>query len=237
MDAVGGTTSGEPGKGQPEPGAGPSDAPVPTLRERQAERVRHEIRSQFVRLVVERGAHGFTFHDLASESGVSIRTLYRYYPNREAIIDSIKELEIHALDQEILRNAGSLTNFDSDPDLVASLFEVLDSHAVLMQAGRALGVTGYDGRTSAERTEMVRHVIAETEGISPPAAHQLAGVVRLLLGSEAWARLREGDIELDAREAGYAVHWAVQNLMAAAVGIDGPLRPRVAPTEEPGDAS
>ena len=158
---------------------------------------------------------------------MSTRTLYRYFPNREALIESIKETEVRELDQELLRQAGSMTAIDSDPDVVASMFEVFDKHAQLMRASRLLGVTGFDGRTRDDRTKLVKRVVAETDGVDPAAAEQLAALVRLLLGSEAWARLREADIDLDAREAGYAVHWAVQALIRAAVGLEGPLRPRV----------
>jgi len=128
---------------------------------------------------------------------------------------------------ELLREAGSLTTFDTNPDLVASTFEVFDKHAQLVHAARILGVTGFDGRKREDRTTLVRQVIAETDGIDAATVEQLAALVRLLLGSETWSRLREADIDLDAREAGYAVHWAVQVLIHAAVGVAGPLRPRV----------
>jgi AcrR family transcriptional regulator len=205
------------------PGAG---KPARTLRERQAEQVRREIRTQFIRLVVERGVDGFTIPDVASAAGVSTRTLYRYFPSREAIIESVKDTEVRELDRELLRQAGSLTTIDSNPDLVASTFEVFDRHAQLVRASRLLGVTGFDGRTRDDRTRLVQRAIAETDGVDPAAAQQLAALVRLLLGSETWGRLREADIDLDAREAGYAVHWAVQALIRAAVGVKGPLRPR-----------
>ena len=198
-----------------------------TLRERQAEQVRRELRSQFIRLVTERGVDGFTFQDLASAAGVSTRTLYRYFPSREAIIESLMDNEARELDRELLREAGSLTTFDTNPDLVASTFEVFDKHAQLVHAARILGVTGFDGRKREDRTTFVRQVIAETDGIDAATVEQLAALVRLLLGSETWSRLREADIDLDAREAGYAVHWAVQVLIRAAVGVAGPLRPLV----------
>jgi AcrR family transcriptional regulator len=199
----------------------------PTLRERQAEQIRRELRSQFIRLVAERGVDGFTFQDLASAAGVSTRTLYRYFPSREAIIESLMESEARELDRELLREAGSLATFDTNPDLVASTFEVFDKHAQLVHAARLLGVTGFDGRKREERTRLVRQVIAETDGIDAATVDQLAALVRLLLGSETWSRLREADIDLDPREAGYAVHWAVQVLINAAAGEAGPLRPRV----------
>jgi AcrR family transcriptional regulator len=210
-----------------DPGSGGTGEGAPSLRERQTDQVRRELRSQFIRLVVERGAEGFTFRDLAAAAGVSTRTLYRYFPNREAIVESIRVNEFADLDKELLREAGSFTAIDSNPDVVASMFEVFDKHAPLIRASRLLGVTGFDGRTREDRTRLVQDVIAGTDGIDPATTGQLAGLVRLLLGSETWGRLREPDIDLDAREAGYAVHWAVQVLMDAAVAVEGPLRPRV----------
>jgi AcrR family transcriptional regulator len=204
-----------------------SSARQATLRERQADQLRHELRMHFVRLVVERGAEGFSFQEVASAAGIATRTLYRYFPNREAIIESIRESEIATLDREILGRAGSLTSFEVDPDLVATLFEVLDRHALLLQAGKRLGATGFDGRTSDGRTSAMRDLLARTGGIHPAVVAQLTGLVRLLLSSDACLRLRQPDIGLDAREAGYAAHWAVQTLIRAAGGLDGPLRPSV----------
>ena len=137
---------------QARPGAQGADPRRLTLRERQAAQVRRELRSHFIRLVNERGVDGFTFHDLAAAAGVSTRTLYRYYSNREAIVESIRDNEARELDEELLREAGSLTTLDTNPDVVASTFAVFDEHAQLVRAARLLGVTGFDGRTRDDRT-------------------------------------------------------------------------------------
>ena len=164
--------AGADGEQRSEPGSGSGGRDIPSLRERQTDQVRREIRSQFIRLVVERGVEGFTFRDLASAAGVSTRTLYRYFPNREAIIESIRANEFAELDKELLREAGSFTAIDSNPDLVASMFEVFDKHAPLIRASRLLGVTGFDGRTREDRTRFVqaadRRDRGDRRGDDPP---------------------------------------------------------------------
>lgn len=193
-----------------------------TLRERQARAVRSELRAAFVRLVAEHGLGAVALADVAAAAGVSERTLYRHYASREAILDAIVADDVTALDREVRERAGPYSL--ADPDAFVAMYEVWEEHADLMAVGRLLRLAGQDRQASAGRTDVLRRSFEDH--VHPEALDQVVGVARLLAGSDAWLRMREPDVGLDAERAGHAVQWALQVLLEAAREVDGPLVPR-----------
>jgi AcrR family transcriptional regulator len=61
------------------------------LQARGKERVR-VILATALQLFKERGVDGVTTNDIAKQAGIPIGSLYRYYPNKEAIITALTEL-------------------------------------------------------------------------------------------------------------------------------------------------
>lgn len=74
------------------------------------------------RLAMQRGFYHLTVDELAREAGISKRTLYRYYPSKEAII----EATLDAFTSEILADTDNLLLRESDPVvLLKSALELL----------------------------------------------------------------------------------------------------------------
>jgi AcrR family transcriptional regulator len=67
---------------------GTSVAPVP-LRDEQVARTRQRILDAVVALVSERGDASFSMPEVARASGVGLRTVYRYYPTRQDLVDAV----------------------------------------------------------------------------------------------------------------------------------------------------
>lgn len=194
----------------------------PSLRERQAEEIRHRLRMAFIGLVVERGPNGFPLAEVASTAGVSERTLYRYYPNREALIEGVVTEDIPRFDEEVGRRVGDRDDLDN-PELVADNFTVFAEHAELIAAARMLRTAGLDSAASARRTDAARAALEPH--VSAEALDQMVGLVRTLMSSDAWMRMSEPDVALDPRTAGHAVQWAIQVLLREATKVEGQLRP------------
>ena len=196
-----------------------------SLRERQAEELRASLRAAFIELVLERGGSGFSLHEVAAVAGVSDRTLYRHYPSREALIGAIASEEAAKLEQERRRDiADPMATVFSDPEWVADAFELFEKHADLVRVLRMLRAGGEENPVSTERSQMAREHLRRA-GIHPDAVDQLTALLRLIGGGDAWARMAEPDLALDARQAGHAAQWAIQVLLRAAGEADGPLRP------------
>jgi AcrR family transcriptional regulator len=195
---------------------------TPSLRERQAQAVRDQLRAEFIRLLATRGPDGFSLADVSAAAGVSERTLYRYYPSRDALIDAVLAEDVARMDRAMAERVGEMRDL-ADPEMMAEAFAVFEEHAELVEATRLLHAAGLDRSASSSRTEQLRDRFAES--IHPDALDQAVALFRALAGSATWARLREPDVAMDAREAGRTVQWALQVLVREAQQADGPLRP------------
>lgn len=198
---------------------------LPSLRERQGQRVREDLRNAFVKLVVDRGVHAFTLHDVAAEAGVSDRTLYRYYPNREALIDDVRSQDVIEVAQHErgIHDQGGLIDIDN-PEALAAVWEVFDEHADLARAALLLRHSGIADPGHEARTERLRELIIDG-GVDAPALDAMVAIVRTLTGSDGWNHMTSAEFGLTTREAGLAAQWAVQVLIAAAGEQSGPLQP------------
>lgn len=197
----------------------------PTLRERQAQQIAADIRLAFVRLVNSKGPNGFALKDVATAAGVSERTLYRYYPGRDEIVQAVNDNEMSEMEARLKVARSRLTDL-SDPETVANVFEIFEQHDEFVRAADLLRLWGYDGAGSATRTDEVRHVIARDLDLHDEAVQQLVGLIRVISSSAGWIRMTGADVGLDSRRAGLAAQWALEVLIDAAQREPGPLRPR-----------
>lgn len=63
--------------------------PRRSLREENKQNTRRWIIDALVGLVTERGTLDFTVQDVSERAGVPLRTLYRYFPKRQDLIDAL----------------------------------------------------------------------------------------------------------------------------------------------------
>ena len=96
--------------------------PPRSIRAENAERTRVRILDAVVDLVGASGTCDFTMPEVAAASGVSLRTLYRYFPSRQHVVDAVAAVGD--------RVAAS--------NLPAAEFDLIDLHAWLEEAWRAL---------------------------------------------------------------------------------------------------
>lgn len=76
----------------PEASGMPSETVEPGLRERKKEETRRLLREGGARLFKERGFEGTTVADIAAYANVSVRTFFRYFESKEALLlpDSVE---------------------------------------------------------------------------------------------------------------------------------------------------
>jgi len=181
-----------------------------SLREQHALATRERILGAVADLLETGRAEELTVPAVAEASGVSLRTVYRYYPTREELLEAAgrwigDELLKHPYPRDLddvadLFHEGA-RDFDERPGLVRAL--------ALSQLGRQ--VRGYRRR---ERLEAVgRALRAELTDLREPELRRAEAVLAYLHNVLAYTTLREEN-GLSGEEIGEAVGWAIRTLIA-----------------------
>jgi AcrR family transcriptional regulator len=181
-----------------------------SLREQHALATRERILAAVADLLERGDAAEVTVPAVAEASGVSLRTIYRYYPTREELLEAAgrwigDELLKHPYPRDLdevanLYQEGAL-DFDERPGLVRAL--------AFSQLGRQ--VRGYRRR---ERLEAIgRALRAELSELSEPELRQAEAVLAYLHNMLAYTTLREEN-GLFGKEIGEAIGWAIRTLIA-----------------------
>lgn len=185
----------------------------PSLRERQKSLTRNAILDALAETIVDQGLHDFSVQDVADRAGVSHRTVYRYFPDRDALLDGLAG-KLDGLFRE--RDLPLLPDAATDiAEQVQSAFDVFAEHPRLVRAV-AVGAlaTGEQPRSRRVRDRVFRERVEEAaEGVPDAEARAASAVVRYLANSLAWVALTD-QLGLDEGEATDAVSWAVETLLA-----------------------
>jgi AcrR family transcriptional regulator len=184
--------------------------PTTALRRRQTDLARAAI-FDALRAHLERGdADAVSMDDLAQEAGVSRRTLYRYFPNRDALLaaaaswirDEVLQLPIEIGDDGIAASfRAAAVRLNEHPSLARALLRT--------DTGRAVR-TGY----RSDRVQAIRRALrSEVPGLSTRDADRAAAVLGYLCSSSAWITIQD-ESGLSASNAQAAVVWAIESLLA-----------------------
>ncbi|HET9159475.1 MAG TPA: TetR/AcrR family transcriptional regulator [Caulobacteraceae bacterium] len=182
----------------------------PSLRERQKAQTHELIVDALVEALAAGELDKMTHDALAKRTGVSRQTVYRHFPDREAL----------------LRGLWNRTNSrmlaapmpTSEAELLAALptlFQRFDANAELITIaqstpqGRALRMSVKDKRTR----DFLSTTAEAAEGFSGEEHRLIAAVVQLMCGGQAWLEMRQ-QWDLTGEQMGVAVGWAVRTLLA-----------------------
>lgn len=180
-----------------------------SLREQHAETTRVRILSAVAELLEAEHAEELTMPDVAAASGVSLRTVYRYYPTRAELLEAAghwigEELFRHPYPRDLgevaERFRTEVAHFDERPGLVRAL--------ALSQLGRE--VRGYRRR---ERLGAIRKALRdELGGLPEDELRRAEAVIAYLHNMLAYTTLREEN-GLSGEQIGEALAWAIQTLV------------------------
>lgn len=192
------------------------------LRERQAAETRQLILEALAQVIADRGTSDFTVEDIAEQAGVATRTVYRHFPNRQALLDGLTE----ELDERFseLRAAEEVAGLADDvataEELLATVPDIMRRFDELEPYSTAMVLTANRGmlrsRRHEHRTRLFRTLFADAlEGLAPDEREAVFAVVRHLLSSQTWFALRK-EFELDGEVAGHTVARAIAAILADA---------------------
>jgi AcrR family transcriptional regulator len=179
-----------------------------SLREQHALATRERILSAVAELIERGNPDELTMPGVAEASGVSLRTVYRYYPTREQLLEAAgrwigDELFKHPyprdLDEVAELYQEGCRDFDQRPGLARAL-----AQSQLGQRAR-----GYRRR---ERLEAIRRAVrCELIELGEEELRQAEAVLAYLHNIVAYTSLRDEN-GLCGEEIGQAVGWAIRTL-------------------------
>ena len=179
-----------------------------SLRTRHAELKRDLILRTVVERLEEGGHEDITVPEIARRSGISLRTIYRYFPSRAELIDGAAELVREDLQPTFAQHIDELS------ELWEQVVRRFEQHPNLARA-LALSQTGQEIHSPMrrQRLEHIQRLLEEVTGnLSKAEARQAHAVVVYLSSMLTWVTMRD-ELGLETPDIGAAVSWALRTLI------------------------
>jgi len=180
----------------------PQTLEMPSLREEQVRLTQQRILDTFESELLERGYADISIRSVAKRAGISVPTVYRHYPNKEALLLALME---STQDEKgfnyfaILADAGDPT--ETVLKLLDGLWDVNEQRPGRTKAIlHAIAAPGEGGTSSNQAVSeivkrfafMAQHALIALGYLPEEELRKLEGVIALLLSRPAWERLRYG---------------------------------------------
>jgi len=180
------------------------------LRERQAAVIREAILDAVAARLGRDDPDDVAMPQVAADAGVSVRTLYRYFPTREAMFDAVGD--------HVVARLGLPRQIVSADDIAQVFLESARRGAQSPQLVRAMLWTrlGRQARSAylRRRVESIMAALAEVTSNLPPAeAGRRAAAIVYLASLPAWITVTE-ECGLSAEDARLGIAWAIETLVA-----------------------
>lgn len=181
----------------------------PSLRERRRQETGEVILDAVLELIADEGIDGLTMAAVADRVGVSLRTLYRYFPDRASLLAAALALHDQAVPFESPRSPDQIGS------VYGTVFPRFDESPAIVQAVLAARVEGsvrWEARTSRIR-EIEQALAPACNRLPPEEAQRATAVIVYLANALAWLSLRD-ESGLDGTQSGPAITWAIDTLVA-----------------------
>jgi AcrR family transcriptional regulator len=160
-----------------------------------------------------------TFREVALESGVAERTIYRHFPTRTDLLTAL----FHWANRRMGFDGARPTDRAGAVALVRDAFPGFDALAPVVGElltsgeGRAVRLADRDERQAAA-LELVR---GEAPALDPERTRRVAMIVQLLMTASTWQAVRDA-WDVDGAEAAEAAALAIALLLDGARAMPGP---------------
>lgn len=119
------------------------------------------ILSATARILVEDGYSAITTNDVAAAAGVSIGSLYQYFPNKDALLRALVERHLEDVERSLASQAARWRDERPDPEEWAQSFVELLVHANDSELDRLLYAAAPVAATSPQVVMLVKQLSHE----------------------------------------------------------------------------
>lgn len=164
---------------------------VTPIRERQTQMTRMAILEALAEIMVEEGPLGFTVQNVADRAGVSHRTVYRHFPNREAMCEGVIEWS-EQNQKGAEQGRGTLpTTPEGLLEIIPVMFEEMESERAMIQSLVLLNLsTGFRATAARDRDRQIETIVRELAPSLPEKERRESVVlIRYLASSLSWMSL------------------------------------------------
>ena len=190
-----------------------------TLREEQKRIARQRIIEAAATEIAAAGLADTSIPTIAERAGVSVRTVYNYFPTKDDLADALAD----ETDRLIVELGGLAVSDDLDalPELVdlnfslfADLGDIGAASARIRTERRLSGDRHQRGATGA-RTEALRRAIADARpDLTNTQVSETASIIRTVMSFETWDRLTN-EFGIPTAHVGRVASWALKELLDA----------------------
>ena len=182
------------------------------LRQNQSKSTRELILQSLNEIIAENRILTFTVEELADRAGVSHRSVYRYFPTKDALLRALANYNKDLVEQ---LKVESLASYSNDiTSIVETTFANFDKYPVLVRAINVSDMISHieiSGREEADNL-VKQFLMSLAPNLDSQEGKHVFAVVRFLISSLAWQTLRER-FGLESQEARKAVTWAIEALI------------------------
>lgn len=191
------------------------------LREEQMEQTREKIMVTLAELLADESINDVSVAQVAERARISVRTAYRYFPTKDALLDHFNEW------MRVKFGSPRLpTSLDEMPENAAQLIHYFAANERLMRASRSIPARELRKRRKVEQVKSVTKMVAG--GAPSLDAQQIklrAAAMHQMIGSDVWLALRD-HWGLSQEEIIEAVQWGIRALTAQIHADDAKTKKR-----------
>ena len=200
------------------------DSCMSDLRERQREMARTSIVEACAELVTERHQLDFSMAEVAEGAGVSLRTVYNHFADREALLDALGQAFNRSMEDAGGATADGISGLDD-------LTEAIRTNAQLFEKGGGISAAfaqmpladvGVDQERTTRTRRIADLIATEMPSVSEREAEVIALTCRHLFSHRSWFWLTH-EYGMSTDEFVAVTTWAVRALIDTADSGDRPL--------------
>jgi AcrR family transcriptional regulator len=180
------------------------------LRTSQVAETKRRIARAVVEVIVRDGAVALSYPAVAEQAGVSLRTVYRHFPNKDELGRAASYAGSETFTAAFPPGERHMTNLrDFLPVLFADLERARD--LVTVQHATRDGAVVRRERLRVRQEELVESLAKDYDDVSEADRERLASLMTVLMGSTVLFDLVD-HLDVDVSEAAFLVAYAIESV-------------------------